>query len=34
MIATVTDPPFATGLTPWAQTLPQHISLTAVPGLE
>lgn len=29
MIATVTDPPFATGLTPWAQTLPQHISPTA-----
>jgi len=29
MIATVTDPPFTTGLTPWAQTLPQHISPTA-----
>jgi putative RecB family exonuclease len=35
MIATVHDPPgapsppFTTGLTPWAQTLPQHISPTA-----
>jgi putative RecB family exonuclease len=31
MITTVTatDPPFATGLTPWAQTLPKHISPTA-----
>jgi putative RecB family exonuclease len=29
MIATVTDPPFATGLTPWAQCLPDHISPTA-----
>ncbi len=31
MIATVTPPdsPFTTGLTPWAQTLPQHISPTA-----
>lgn len=31
MITTVTasEPPFATGLTPWAQTLPQHISPTA-----
>jgi putative RecB family exonuclease len=35
MIATVLDPPgtpsppFTTGLTPWAQTLPQHISPTA-----
>jgi putative RecB family exonuclease len=29
MIATVTDPPFATGLTPWAQTLPRHISPSA-----
>jgi putative RecB family exonuclease len=26
---TATDPPFATGLTPWAQTLPKHISPTA-----
>jgi putative RecB family exonuclease len=24
-----TEPPFTTGLTPWAQTLPQHISPTA-----
>ena len=29
MIATVTDPPFVTGLTPWAQTLPKHISPSA-----
>ncbi len=29
MIATVTDPPFASGLTPWAQALPQHISPSA-----
>jgi putative RecB family exonuclease len=29
MIASVTDPPFATGLTPWAQCLPDHISPTA-----
>jgi putative RecB family exonuclease len=29
MIACVQDPPFTTGLTPWAQTLPQHISPTA-----
>ena len=29
MIASVTDPPFATGLTPWAQTLPKHISPSA-----
>ena len=29
MIATVTDPPFATGLTPWAGTLPGHISPSA-----
>ena len=38
MIATVLDPPgapspqpppFTTGLTPWAQTIPQHISPTA-----
>ena len=29
MIAAVTDPPFATGLTPWAQTLPRHISPSA-----
>jgi putative RecB family exonuclease len=29
VIATVTDPPFATGLTPWAQTLPKHISPSA-----
>jgi putative RecB family exonuclease len=29
MIATVTDPPFATGLTPWAQSLPKHISPSA-----
>jgi putative RecB family exonuclease len=29
MIANVTDPPFATGLTPWAQCLPDHISPTA-----
>ncbi len=29
MIATVTDPPFTTGLAPWAQTLPRHISPTA-----
>ena len=29
MIAAVHDPPFTTGLTPWAQTLPQHISPTA-----
>jgi putative RecB family exonuclease len=29
MIANMQDPPFTTGLTPWAQTLPQHISPTA-----
>jgi putative RecB family exonuclease len=29
MIATVTDPPFSTGLRTYAQTLPQHISPTA-----
>ena len=34
MIATAAPPgappaPFTTGLTPWAQTLPQHISPTA-----
>jgi len=29
MIASATDPPFATGLTPWAQTLPRHISPSA-----
>lgn len=29
MIATVTDPPFSTGLRPYAQTLPEHISPTA-----
>lgn len=29
MIATVTDPPFSTGLTRWAGTLPKHISPTA-----
>jgi putative RecB family exonuclease len=29
MIVSVTDPPFATGLTPWAQTLPRHISPSA-----
>lgn len=32
MMATIHDPPsapFTTGLTPWAQTLPQHISPTA-----
>ena len=31
MIATVnpSEAPFITGLTPWAQTLPQHISPTA-----
>ncbi len=29
MIASVQDPPFATGLTTWAQTLPAHISPTA-----
>jgi putative RecB family exonuclease len=29
MIATVTDPAFSTGLKPFAQTLPQHISPTA-----
>jgi len=29
MITTVTDPPFATGLSRWAGTLPQHISPTA-----
>ena len=34
MIATLdppgaVSPPFTTGLTPWAQTLPQHISPTA-----
>jgi putative RecB family exonuclease len=29
MITTVTDPPFSTGLTRWAGTLPQHISPTA-----
>lgn len=29
MIATVIDPPFAAGLTPWAQTLPKHISPSA-----
>lgn len=29
MIATLTDPPFSTGLRPFAQTLPQHISPTA-----
>jgi putative RecB family exonuclease len=31
MIATATanEPPFTTGLTPWAQTLPKHISPTA-----
>jgi putative RecB family exonuclease len=32
MIATILDPPsapFTTGLTPWAQTLPQHISPSA-----
>ena len=29
MIASVTDPPFATGLTRWAQCLPDHISPTA-----
>ncbi len=29
MISCVQDPPFTTGLTPWAQTLPEHISPTA-----
>lgn len=29
MIATITDPAFSTGLKPFAQTLPQHISPTA-----
>ena len=29
MITTVTDPPFSTGLTRWAGTLPAHISPTA-----
>ena len=29
MIATVTEPLFATGLTPWAGTLPEHISPSA-----
>ncbi|MFM2296610.1 MAG: hypothetical protein RL117_317 [Verrucomicrobiota bacterium] len=29
MIASLQDAPFTTGLTPWAQTLPQHISPTA-----
>ena len=29
MIASATDPPFATGLTPWAQCLPDHVSPTA-----
>ena len=29
MIAAVTDPPFSTGLTRWACTLPQHISPSA-----
>lgn len=29
MIASASDPPFATGLTPWAQCLPDHISPTA-----
>lgn len=29
MITCVQDPPFTTGLTPWAQTLPEHISPTA-----
>ena len=29
MITTVTDPPFTTGLTRWAGTLPKHISPTA-----
>ena len=29
MIAALDDPKFATGLTPWAGTLPQHISPTA-----
>ena len=29
MIATITEPPFATGLTPWAGTLPEHISPSA-----
>jgi putative RecB family exonuclease len=29
MIAAVHDAPFATGLTPWAQTLPKHISPSA-----
>lgn len=29
MIAAVHDAPFATGLTPWAQTLPRHISPAA-----
>jgi len=29
MIATVTDPPFTTGLTRWACTLPEHISPSA-----
>ena len=29
MTAKLQDPPFTTGLTPWAQTLPQHISPTA-----
>lgn len=29
MIACVQDPPFTTGLTTWAQTLPDHISPTA-----
>ena len=29
MIATVSEPPFTTGLTTWAQTLPKHISPTA-----
>ncbi len=27
--ATTTEPPFTTGLTPWARTLPKHISPTA-----
>ena len=29
MITTVTDPPFSTGLSRWAGTLPKHISPTA-----
>ena len=29
MISVIADPPFSTGLAPWAQTLPKHISPTA-----